>query len=135
MPRVLPLLLVALAAFVVRLGYDRLVTLGAFRTNMASTLARSRALVDDIKFIPDTINAEDLHLDPVSGLIFAAVQEEDGSRAVWFPPLTRFAEPSVLEKAKGGLRVIDPKVSVSGAGSAVCVDLSSGDWAASLHRW
>jgi hypothetical protein len=108
-------LLIGILALVVRFGYDRLSTLGLFRTTLEPTLKRSRALTgtagSEIKFIADTINAEDLHLDDVSGLIFAAVQEEDGSRAKWFPPLTGFADPSVLDTAKGGLRVIDPKVS------------------------
>lgn len=94
---------VALIALLGRALYERAQTVGAFRKPNTFHAA------GEIKVIPDTINAEDLHLDHASGLIFAAAHDKDGGRSKWFPPLTRFGEPQSILEHGGGLRVIDPK--------------------------
>jgi hypothetical protein len=105
---------IGLLALVVRFVYDRLSTLGLFRGDLAPVLLRARSASPALKFIDNTINAEDLHFDPESGLIYAAVQDADGSRSRWFPALGHFEDPAFLDKANGGLAVIDPVVSVAG---------------------
>lgn len=94
----------ALVFMVARTVYERATTVGVFRTPYKVNGA------GEVTFIPDTINAEDLHLDLESGLIFAAANDEDFTRHKWFPPLSRFSEPAAATQAGGGLRVIDPKV-------------------------
>lgn len=98
-------LLVTLVAVVGKFLYDRAVVLGAFRQPLSL-----HASASDIAFIADTINAEDLHYDPESGLIFTAAQGIDNTRHLWFPPLHRFSDPDAATRGDGGLRVIDPQV-------------------------
>lgn len=95
-------LIVTLVAYIAKFLYDRASVLGAFRS------AGTFHTTSEVRTIPDTINAEDLHYDAASGLIFTAAQGVDNTRPLWFPPLHRFADPKAA--AGGGLRVIDPKV-------------------------
>lgn len=104
MARVPPVLYVMVIAYVAKFLYDRATVLGAFRS--PTTFHTS----SEIKIIPDTINAEDLHYDDASGLIFTSAQGVDNTRHLWFPPLLRFSDPEAATRADGGLRVIDPEV-------------------------
>lgn len=96
---------VALLALVGRFVYDRLNTFGVFRTGDLVNIHGLTAL----KHIEGTTNAEDLHYDPGSGLIYAAAQAKD-VRNGWFPPLSRFDKPEDAVTGGGKLVVIDPKV-------------------------
>ncbi|TXT04822.1 hypothetical protein VHUM_04090 [Vanrija humicola] len=101
-------LAVALLALVGRFLYDRLSTFGVFRSGDLVNIHGLSAL----KHIEGTTNAEDLHYDPDSGLIYAAAQAKD-VRNGWFPPLARFDRPQDAVAAGGKLIVIDPKTFTS----------------------
>lgn len=97
--------LFAIISYLAQSAFHRSKTLGAVRLALGSE-TNFHPSSSDITVIPDTINCEDLHLH--NGLLFTTCQEEDGTRAGWFPPLAHFADPS---QAKGGaIRVIDPEV-------------------------
>ncbi|WOO86025.1 Serum paraoxonase/arylesterase 2 [Vanrija pseudolonga] len=99
---------VAILALVGRFVYDRLSTFGFFRTGDLVNIHGLTAL----KHIEGTTNAEDLHYDPGSGLIYAAAQAKD-VRNGWFPPLARFDRPEDAVAGGGKLIVIDPKTFTS----------------------
>ncbi|KAL1404968.1 hypothetical protein Q8F55_008580 [Vanrija albida] len=101
-------LAVALFALVGRFVYDRLSTFGVFRTGDLVNIHGAVGIIH----IPDTANAEDLHYDPESGLIYAAAQAKD-VRNGWFPPLGRFDKPQDAVTGGGKLVVIDPKTFTS----------------------
>lgn len=66
---------------------------------------------DDLKYIPDTIQCEDLHYYEKTGIIFTACQDGREGRLSWFPPIEIFDDPVLAQGSQGSLHVIDPKVS------------------------
>jgi hypothetical protein len=101
----LPLVSVVCIAYVAQALYGRLLTLGIIPPT-AHVLVKG----SEYHLIPDTINCEDLHYHPGSGLLYAACQDKprvDGQ--TWFPPLARF-DVEAGWASRGGLVVVDPKV-------------------------
>lgn len=100
--------LFAIISYLAQSAFHRGKTLGALRIALGTDPNfHSAGAAADVTVIPDTINCEDLHVH--AGLIFAACQEKDGTRAAWFPALHNVADPT--QAVYGNLRVIDPEVS------------------------
>ncbi|KAK5656871.1 hypothetical protein OQA88_4420 [Cercophora sp. LCS_1] len=103
-PRFLSLPGVILAYLVYTYGfpaYKSLGIFGAFRTPGSSP--------HDVVVIPDTVNCEDIHYEPLTGNIFTACEDNVETRFGWFPPLANFDDPELGRKGKGSIHVIDPK--------------------------
>ncbi|KAL2889970.1 Serum paraoxonase/arylesterase 2 [Ceratocystis lukuohia] len=82
---------------------------GIWRTVNSSLVYRD----DDLVYIPDTIQCEDLHFHQPSGLIFTACQDNHHSRLSWFPPLSNFDDPIQAMDTQGSIHVINPETFTS----------------------
>ncbi|KKA29783.1 hypothetical protein TD95_005189 [Thielaviopsis punctulata] len=67
----------------------------------------------DLKYIPDTIQCEDLHLYEKTGMIFTACQDGREGRLSWFPPIDNFDDPFLAQESQGSIHIIDPKTFTS----------------------
>jgi hypothetical protein len=89
---------------------QRFVTVaGVFRT--PATIRPSST--EDLVLIDNTIHCEDIHYHTPSGKLYTACENSLETRFSWFPPLALF-NASVIGQSKGGLFIIDPKVSTEG---------------------
>ena len=110
--RNLLLLIAALFAYAYQPTSHRLLTLGILRPS-SSIQNNHGGLHLPPTLIPNTKHCEDLHHDPLSGLLFTACEGEGSDREGWFPPMGVFDRPpgeEVEGEKTGGLFVIDPKV-------------------------
>jgi len=55
--------------------------------------------VDGLRYIPNTIQCEDLHHEKTTNMLFAACQATKLERSLWFPPLTVFTDPKAIGQA------------------------------------
>jgi hypothetical protein len=62
--------------------------------------------VEPLKIIPNSIQCEDLHLESTTQKLFAACQETAEERALWFPSLAVFTNPTAV--GRGTIIRVDP---------------------------
>lgn len=65
---------------------------------------------DDLVLIDNTVHCEDIHYYEPTNELYTACEDSHLTRFSWFPPLAEF-NASVLDRARGGLFIIDTEVS------------------------
>ncbi|XP_044714418.1 arylesterase domain-containing protein [Hirsutella rhossiliensis] len=79
--------------------------LGVFRTPASQDSIQPK----DVSIIGNTLHCEDLHYHEASKLLFTACEDVESTRYSWFPPLANFNNPTAASKARGNIRIIDPR--------------------------
>ena len=97
---------VLLAALIGPQLLSQLSVLGVFRQPGVTIFANP----EDIVFIEDTTQCEDVHYYARTNTLFAACEAEPSARFSWFPPLTNFDDPVKAQNSRGSIHVIDPDV-------------------------
>lgn len=102
------LLLPIFAAYLYGSSLHRVVTvLGCLRKPGNTPVAN----LADIVTIEDTIHCEDLHYHALSNSLFTACEDASDTRFGWFPGLATFENPTLGQRGRGSIHVIDPVVS------------------------
>ncbi|GKT52115.1 SET domain-containing protein 3 [Colletotrichum spaethianum] len=91
-------------------------TYGPVAKRMATLIGFGREAVNtpvlhggDFIAIEDTVHCEDIHHHVPSGFLFTACEDDETTRALWFPGLGHLDDPVKGSKQKGSIHVIDPK--------------------------
>ncbi|KAM4057363.1 hypothetical protein HRG_014398 [Hirsutella rhossiliensis] len=102
----LVLLLAVLGSYTYGTSLRRMtLVLGVFRTPASQDSIQPK----DVSIIGNTLHCEDLHYHEASKLLFTACEDVESTRYSWFPPLANFNNPTAASKARGNIRIIDPR--------------------------